>query len=268
MTGRLRELPEGVLAALAAALRAGKLGDPFTRASVQHLVGGPGWLAGELSSLFARGISVDAMAWGIGLLVDERARGRGRWDGVSLTWTGPGDVVTQTRDTYAVARQLFAEARRSLVVSTYVLDAGAKGENLLAILRDRMAAWVDLDVRFYVNLGREFNDARPSETILAEHLKRLRTEIFTWERWPSVFYDRRALEPGKGPRSCLHAKVIVRDEIETLVTSANLTEAAQERNIEAGVLIDDAAFARNVIGQFERLVSAGYLIPLLLERAQ
>jgi phosphatidylserine/phosphatidylglycerophosphate/cardiolipin synthase-like enzyme len=185
---------------------------------------------------------------------------RARWEGIALTWTGPEELATETRDTGAVARQLFAGAHRSLLVSTYALDEGARGENLLAILRTRMMAHPELVVRFYVNLAREYGDERPSAVILGEHVQRLRDKVFTWEPRPAVFYDRRALEPGHGPRACLHAKVIVRDEVQTLITSANLTEAAQERNIEAGVLIDDGAFARGVVGQFERLVGAGVLV--------
>ena len=261
MSGRLRELPAGVLSALATALQTGKLKPPFTRATVEHLVGGPPWLAAELTTLTTRGLSPAALAWGIGLITEERAEWRSRWDGLALTWTGPEEVVTETRDTGAVARELFAGAQRSLLVSTYALDEGAKGENLLAILRQRMVSQT-LDVRFFVNLPREYGDERPSATILAQHARRLREKVFTWEPRPSVFYDRRALEPGHGPRGCLHAKVIVRDEVQTLITSANLTEAAQERNVEAGVLIDDAPFARGVVGQFERLVAAGVLVEL------
>lgn len=262
MNGRLREVPEGILCALMHALRMGKLKPPFTRATVEHLVGGPPWLAEELSTLTTQGLTPAAMAWGIGLLADERAAWRLRWDGIALTWTGPEELTTETRDTGAVARQLFAGAHRSLLVSTYALDEGAKGENLLAILRMRMVAHPELDVRFYVNLAREYGDDRPAATILVEHVRRLREKVLTWEPRPAVFYDRRALEPGHGPRACLHAKVIVRDETQTLITSANLTEAAQERNVEAGVLIDDAAFARGVVGQFERLVGAGFLVPV------
>ena len=260
MSGRLREVPEGILWALVHALRMGKLKPPFTGATVEHVVGGPPWLAEELTALTTQGLTPAAMAWGIRLLADERAGWRLRWDGIALTWTGPEDVVTETRDTGAVARQLFAGAHRSLLVSTYALDEGAKGENLLAILRLQMSAHPGLDVRFYVNLGREYEDQRPSTTLLIEHVRRLRQKVFTWEPRPRVFYDRRALEPGHGPRACLHAKVIVCDDVQTLITSANLTEAAQERNVEAGVLIDDAAFARGVVGQFERLVAAGVLV--------
>lgn len=262
MNGRIRECPEGILRALVAALKAGKLTPPYTAGTVEHVIGGSAWLAVELTALAAQGLSPAAMAWGIGLLADERADWRRRWDGMELTWTGPEELATETRDTGAVARQLFASAHRSLLVSTYALDEGAKGENLLAILRMRMIAHPELEVRFFVNLAREYGDDRPAATILAEHIRRLREKVLTWEPRPAVFYDRRALEPGHGPRACLHAKVIVRDDTQTLITSANLTEAAQERNVEAGVLIDDAAFARGVVGQFERLVAAGVLVRL------
>jgi phosphatidylserine/phosphatidylglycerophosphate/cardiolipin synthase-like enzyme len=63
-----------------------------------------------------------------------------------------------------------------------------------------------------------------------------------------------------GPRPCLHPKLIVRDAAQTLITSANLTEAAQERNIEAGVFIDDESFARGVVAQLDRLVAVGVLV--------
>ncbi len=62
---------------------------------------------------------------------------------------------------------------------------------------------------------------------------------------PSVFYDPRALDP-QGPGGVLHAKAIVADDEAVFVTSANLTEAALDRNIELGILVRDRAFALTV----------------------
>jgi phosphatidylserine/phosphatidylglycerophosphate/cardiolipin synthase-like enzyme len=45
----------------------------------------------------------------------------------------------------------------------------------------------------------------------------------------------------------------------TLLTSANFTEAAQERNIEAGVVIDDTRLAERVERQLDQFVEAGVL---------
>ena len=57
----------------------------------------------------------------------------------------------------------------------------------------------------------------------------------------------------------LHAKCIVVDDTFALITSANLTEAAQRRNIEAGILLTNQVFAMQLRAQFEGLVEAGEL---------
>ena len=43
------------------------------------------------------------------------------------------------------------------------------------------------------------------------------------------------------------------------MTSANFTEAAQERNIEVGALLSDASFARALVRQIDALVARGAL---------
>ena len=54
-------------------------------------------------------------------------------------------------------------------------------------------------------------------------------------------------------------KCIVIDEDRALITSANFTEAAHERNIEAGTVITDTILARSLRGQFDTLVDHGAL---------
>jgi phosphatidylserine/phosphatidylglycerophosphate/cardiolipin synthase-like enzyme len=46
------------------------------------------------------------------------------------------------------------------------------------------------------------------------------------------------------------------------VTSANLTEAAFDRNIEIGLLVRDLALAASVSSQFRALIDHGLLRPL------
>jgi phosphatidylserine/phosphatidylglycerophosphate/cardiolipin synthase-like enzyme len=46
------------------------------------------------------------------------------------------------------------------------------------------------------------------------------------------------------------------------VTSANLTEAAFDRNIEMGLLVRDRALALNVSSHFRVLIERGLLRPL------
>lgn len=76
-----------------------------------------------------------------------------------------------------------------------------------------------------------------------------------------VFYDPRALDL-EGPGGVLHAKAVVTDDESVFVTSANLTEAAMDRNIELGLLVRDRALAASVSGHFRALVDRGWLHPL------
>src|SRR5262249_53804680 len=80
---------------------------------------------------------------------------------------------------------------------------------------------------------------------------------------PNVYYDPRALELD-GPGGVLHAKAVVADDEAVFVTSANLTEAALDRNIELGLLIRDPALAATVSNHFRRLIECSLLRPLPL----
>jgi len=69
---------------------------------------------------------------------------------------------------------------------------------------------------------------------------------------PVVFYDPRALDLER-PGGVLHAKAVLADDEAVFITSANLTEAALDRNIELGVLIRDHALALTIGGLFPEL---------------
>jgi phosphatidylserine/phosphatidylglycerophosphate/cardiolipin synthase-like enzyme len=79
---------------------------------------------------------------------------------------------------------------------------------------------------------------------------------------PELLYDPRSLAEEGEKRAVLHAKLVIVDQRKTLLTSANFTEAAHERNIEAGVLIDDPAFAQRIVRQLNHLIEGGALVKL------
>ena len=62
----------------------------------------------------------------------------------------------------------------------------------------------------------------------------------------------------------LHAQCVVVDRRLRFLASANFTEAAQQRNIEAGVVIDDARLAARLVRQFERMAELGVLARIAL----
>ncbi|UOQ88052.1 DISARM system phospholipase D-like protein DrmC [Agromyces endophyticus] len=59
-----------------------------------------------------------------------------------------------------------------------------------------------------------------------------------------------------------HSKVVIVDSRAAFITSANLSEAAHERNLEAGVIIRDSEFASGMRQRFSALLNEGHLYEL------
>ena len=88
------------------------------------------------------------------------------------------------------------------------------------------------------------------------------TGIVAGCRLPEVYYDPRSVADDKPVRSSLHAKCVVVDAEQVFVSSANFTEAGQERNIEVGLNIRSPWLAKQLIRHFKLLHENG-----LAERA-
>ncbi|MCC6216080.1 MAG: phospholipase [Polyangiaceae bacterium] len=173
--------------------------------------------------------------------------------------------ITGSRDTAVVCNELFRDAQESVLVSTFNLGHRAtgdeaKGNPVLLPLAKRMAEVGTLKVRLFVNVKRLDYMAEAAEREVEDaFVGWFRREIWPWELAPEVYYDPRSLSAAGSSSSCLHAKCVVVDDARAFVTSANLTEAAQLRNIEAGVLLEDAIFAKALRTQFESLIDRGYV---------
>ena len=61
------------------------------------------------------------------------------------------------------------------------------------------------------------------------------------------------------PVGALHAKAVVADGESVFMTSANLTEAAFDRNIELGLLARDRTLAETTVIHFRTLIEKGLL---------
>jgi phosphatidylserine/phosphatidylglycerophosphate/cardiolipin synthase-like enzyme len=111
----------------------------------------------------------------------------------------------------------------------------------------------DLKVQLFVHVGRESGDTRHDSEILREYATSLAAE---WPglRRPALYYDPRSLDLDFDRRATWHAKVVVIDDETSLVTSANFTEWAHQRNVEAGALIRSSDFARQLRQQFQASV--------------
>jgi len=252
------------LESLALALEQGRLAAPYTEHKVIGLVdrGEAAVAAHELGRLAALGVGAAALAEVLWLLVAERRETQRVADRIELVWSGPEGMSAASRDTGAVVRQLFATAKARILIASYALDTGERARDLFGGVAARIDEDPGLLVRMFVNVKREHGDETPGKTLVERFAARLRDQVWPGRRLPEVYYDPRALELGTGPRACLHAKCIVVDGLRAFITSANFTEAAQARNIEAGTLIEDATLSKALEAQFEALVSAGQLSAL------
>ena len=67
----------------------------------------------------------------------------------------------------------------------------------------------------------------------------------------------------RGKSVALHAKCVVIDEFDLFVSSANFTEAAQQRNIEVGLRLRSNVVAGRVVRFFDSLIETGQLAQLI-----
>lgn len=256
MTHPLRQLSLASIRALAQALRNGTVSPPYTALSLAayvpqaHRAGILSYLAGSE----AAGLTRDHVAAILELLAEERASTRAVADRVEFVWSPPDFDEIDARDTAAVVRDLFRQARYSLYITTYALDAGAKAEALFGELATRMDSQPDLEVRLFANVHRPYQDERPAAELLQAFVHRFRADVWPGKRLPEVFFDPRSLAIDHHQHAVLHAKTVIVDHQKVFVTSANFTEAAQDRNIEAGVVIADAELATRLARQLDRLV--------------
>lgn len=254
----LSRLSNGALHQLAHELQSGRQG-----LETPHTVGG--WapaseiplVSDALHCLASLGLGREQAASVVRLVLEERAASDA--DRISAVWSGPEGVTAQTRDTAVVVRELFEAAKERVLVSSYVLYQTAQ---LFEPLARAMESNPLLEVKLFVTVLRESKDHRDGDQLVAEFAERFRND-WPGSRLPAVYHDPRSLVMGVGGRAVLHAKCVVVDGRRSFVTSANFTEAAQERNFELGLLADDELLARSIESQFETLIGRGLVRSVL-----
>lgn len=255
-------LPESDLLTLIAALRSGRLSPPFTAAVVENLVGRAGTPATilTLEQLQQVGFSEEQMAMAIELVAQDRQRHPRLEDSIDLVFAGPEASGAANRDTRVVVRELFANAQNLVMVVGYAIY---QGKSVFQALADRMAAVPTLKVRLILEIQR-----RPGDTTLASILFRRFADRFREKQWPQdrplpeTYYDPRSLDLFGVDRSSMHAKCVVIDHRKLFISSANFTEAAHNRNLEVGVLIESPSVAKNLSRHFDALIEQKLLLPI------
>ncbi len=252
MHDSLHKLTSAGLRQLAASLRDGALAAGITSHAVQQIAGAT--LAAELvrtlASLRDDGWSPPQVAALAEAMAEARDRVSRPEELFDLVLSGPDVPGVPTRDTAAVMHTLIEQAREEVILVGYAVHNGRK---LFERLAERTRETPGLDLWFCLNIQRPYKDSSLSSEIVRRFAMAFAKKDWPWRPLPKVYYDPRSLDPSGPTQSSLHAKCLVVDRKVALITSANFTEAAHKRNLEAGVVVRYEPLALRIATYFDTL---------------
>jgi phosphatidylserine/phosphatidylglycerophosphate/cardiolipin synthase-like enzyme len=257
MIEALLDVPPHVRERLAMALETGLLTGPSSATALRSVLGSAEWntqVSDVLLEFDRLGVSGPAS----GLWIRSLGKAEARSPRLDLVWSGPEVPGLHARETRRVYEELIGAAEHSLWVSTYAFFDGPRAFESLA---HRVDAVPTLHATLLLNLQRKRGDRTGADQLVRRFADRFWSVEWPGKSRPQVYYDPRALEL-ESAGAVLHAKAVVADNDVVFVTSANLTEAALDRNIELGLLIRDRSLAASVVCQFQTLIDRNLLNPL------
>jgi phosphatidylserine/phosphatidylglycerophosphate/cardiolipin synthase-like enzyme len=256
--GTLLQLPAPALTEIGRALAGGILRHGFSAQSLAPFCGPSAVAVNDaLRQLSAKEMSLASL----GMLCEGLGRALAARDeverNVQLVLSGPEVTGTPVVDTRTTVMSLFREAVSEVVIASYVFHEAAEFFQHLAEKHD---ANPEFRVVFLLDLTHRRTAARePASVIAPAFCAEFRKKHWPGRRAPEIWHDPRKFEPEPAEGGVLHAKAVIVDARTALVTSANFTEAAQTRNIEAGALLRRCRAAAQLHAYFTGLIGTGVL---------
>lgn len=138
-----------------------------------------------------------------------------------LVWTGDTATGSSVRSTFPVVKEMLSLARRSVLVVTYALWAGTDVGEVIDLLARISSKGVDVTFALDSRYQQGWNI-----TQLKKHWPagRRPPTVYTWQHEDD-------------PIAKLHAKVLIVDQRDLLITSANLTGHGLKHNLEFGIRV-------------------------------
>lgn len=155
---------------------------------------------------------------------------------VEVVWSGPVADGMQGRSTRAVAAELIDSATQRVHVATY---SATKSSPYVTSLKAAIARGIE--VTLVVDLAHQ----------------PVAVEMLAGELAGSMIIDLLPREDGQ--YAIMHAKLVLVDDRVALVTSANFSESAADRNLEAGVIVRDPNVVRGMREHLDALLADGFL---------
>ncbi len=160
---------------------------------------------------------------------------------VEMVWTGPTTGLVPCRHTEQVLLEVISSAQEKLFIVSFV---AYNIETIMQALQQADMRKVEINVILELSQTHGGNVTTDSVSVFK---KRIPTAfIYVWNQ------ENRLQEKWTGS---VHAKCAVADGEKAFITSANLTNAAMERNMELGVLISGGELPKNLDRHLEALIT-------------
>lgn len=166
-------------------------------------------------------------------------------EAVEMVWTGPSTGLVASRHTEQVLLEVIDSAKKRLFIVSFV---AYDIESIKKVLQSAVSRNVKIDIllesskthggKVDIDSIDSFKKAVPSAS------------VYAWNS-ESKFSDRW--------NGAVHAKCAVSDGSLAFITSANLTRAAMEKNMELGVLIRGGNLPEKLEQHLEALVTTGVI---------
>lgn len=163
---------------------------------------------GELSALFRASSATASLAAGA--------------SSVELVWTGPATGMVPIRHTAQVLTGLIDGAHERLFLVSFVAYHVGGVIDALRRATDR-----GVQVRVLLEQSKQHGGSVTVDSIAMLRKNLPRVQLYEWDKTTT----------DSSPTASVHAKCAVADGAVAFVSSANLTDAAMERNMELGVLL-------------------------------
>ena len=253
----LRLMDAGAFPSTVQAVRAGRLGQQSGPATIGAVASGRPGVTAALQGLqrvwSARYAGTDGP--GFADILEAVAEGakleRTAHPTTEVVWTGPMVEGSYLRATRQVVQDIITGAEQELLVVGYWIAGHGDQEGIIQDVVRLMATAAMRGVRVVLVLdSREKSYGKNNRDVLLELWPKTcqPPQVLTWR----VAEDEHHLK--------LHAKVLIADRSDALVTSANLTMHALDRNMEMGVRITHKP-AHQIAQHFQLLENAGILVP-------
>ena len=157
---------------------------------------------------------------------------------VDILWTGPTTTAVPVRRMEQSLCELIDSAQKKLLIVSFVVYKADKVYTAI-----RAAIMRGVHVSFLTEASKEHGgslDVDPSDILKKKFPE---ADFYRWEN------------PDASHPAVVHVKCAVADERRALVTSANLTGAAMDKNMELGLMIFSRRVAGRIAAHFAALVT-------------